>query len=137
MAQERSHREGFENLVGPASSHTLVSKPFLKRSRARFLEMEPGDSSMAHEWARLVHEWARLVHEWARLAHECPSPVSSCGRGVPSVFDRRHRSIHQMSRFMPSIRRHRTLRRSTLRAQVGRAAKVQHPIVTNSCNDYS
>ena len=33
--------------------------------------MEPGDSSMAHEWARLAHEWARLVHEWARLAHEC------------------------------------------------------------------
>ena len=25
----------------------------------------------------------------------------------------------------------------TLRVQVGRAAKVQHPIVTNSCNDYS
>ena len=36
--------------------------------------MEPGDSSMAHEGARLVHEWARLAQ------------VSSCGRGVPSVF---------------------------------------------------
>ena len=36
--------------------------------------MEPGDSSMAHEWARLVHEWARLAQ------------VLSCGRGAPSVF---------------------------------------------------
>ena len=36
--------------------------------------MEPGDSSMVHEWARLVHEWARLAQ------------VSSCGRGVSSVF---------------------------------------------------
>ena len=62
----------------------LVSKPFLKRSRARLLPGPPlitlrvnngtGDSSMVHEWARLVHEWARLAQ------------VSSCGRGVPSVF---------------------------------------------------
>ena len=84
--------------------------------------MEPGDSSMAHEWARLVHEWARLAHEWARLAHECPSPVSSS-----SVFDRRHRSIHQMSRFMPSVRRHRTLRHSTLRVQVGSVLQLLPP----------
>ena len=49
---------GLQILVDPASSHMLVSKPFLKRSRARFLPgpplitlraMEPGDSSMAHE----------------------------------------------------------------------------------------
>ena len=49
---------GLRILVDPASSHMLVSKPLLKRSRARFLPgpplitqraMEPGDSSMAHE----------------------------------------------------------------------------------------
>ena len=41
VAQERSYREGLENLVDPASSHMLVSKPFLKRSRARFLPGPP------------------------------------------------------------------------------------------------
>ena len=55
---------------------------------------------------------------------------------VSQAFLTDHRSIHQMSRFMPSVRRHRTLRH-TLRVQVGRAAKVQHPIVTNPCNTYS
>ena len=33
--------KGLENLVDPASSHMLVSKPFLKRSRARFLPGPP------------------------------------------------------------------------------------------------
>ena len=33
------------------------------------------------EYSGKTVEWARLVHEWARLAQ-----VSSCGRGVSSVF---------------------------------------------------
>ena len=39
---------------------------------------------------------------WARLAQ-----VSSCGRGVPSAFDRHFRPIH---RLMPRVRSYRTLR---------------------------
>ena len=37
----QDHRKGLQNLVDPASSHTLVSKPFLKRSRARLLPGPP------------------------------------------------------------------------------------------------
>ena len=37
----QDHREGLQNLVDPASSHMLVSKPFLKRSRARLLPGPP------------------------------------------------------------------------------------------------
>ena len=74
--------------------------------------MEPGDSSMAHEWARLVHEWV-----WSRHVAE-----------VSQAFF----FTDATGQFI-SVRRRRTLRH----VQVGRAVKVQHPIVTNSCNDYS
>ena len=64
---------GLQILVDPASSHMLVSKPFLKRVSG---SIPPGSApdhpSMVHEWARLVHEWAR----WLRSRHvfiaSCP-----------------------------------------------------------------
>ena len=69
------------------------SKPFLKRSRARFL---PGPPLITLR-AMVIHQGFMNGQGWLR----------SRGRGVQAFFDRHFRPIH---RLMPRVRSYRTLR---------------------------
>ena len=97
---------GLQNLVDPASSHMLVSKPFLKRSRARFLPGPPlitlrvistevGNPTSLHtEVGFLAQASNCLVRAWCgpgaglailRWAQDCrlnPAPAT----GLPQPF---------------------------------------------------
>ena len=90
----QDHREGLQNLVDPASSHMLVSKPFLKRSRARFLPGPPlitlraistevGNPTLLHTEVGFPTAWRGpgaglvLVRAW------CGPGAWWCGPGNP------------------------------------------------------
>ena len=62
--------KGLQNLVDPASSHMLVSKPFLKRSRARFLPGPPLIILMViHQWFMNGQGWFMNGQGWLRSRH--------------------------------------------------------------------
>ena len=91
---------GLQILVDPASSHMLVSKPFLKRSRARFLPGPPLIILMViHQWFMNGQGCFMNGQGWLRSRHV--AEVSQ------AFFDRHFRSIH---RIMPSGRFYRSLR---------------------------
>ena len=67
----QNQREGLQNLVDPASSHMLVSKPFQKRSGARFLPGPPliTLSRVIHQWLMNGQGWFMNGQGWLRSRH--------------------------------------------------------------------
>ena len=74
---------GLQILVDPASSHTLVSKPFLKRSRARFLPGPPLMSELHTEVGFLAQPFqlpgAGLVRAWCGPGAGLANPALGTG----------------------------------------------------------